>query len=258
MSIMNLGKYVSLLQRMQDAIDVSAGVKNVWNDSGDGGWQTSKPKNIEREQTLVLTAPETVTEGDGVMKTVNIASEIVHGNLNATALVGTTGMWFDGREHRTLSPNLEYIRNILISAIAAVSFKSHEDAESDKNKFLLCVSDLHENKCMSRGSSDGYTHLSSQMTIIDSFNFTHSITLDRLQITKHSTTQTHYVWRALMVKSDHELSIKQFDADRNAMYTPANCYIAMGDYKLAVFSRPFESVPTPPTQEIEYAYRKMT
>jgi hypothetical protein len=65
------------------------------------------------------------------------------------------------------------------------------------------------------------------------------------------------VWRAVLVKSEYELSIKQTDSSGRASYTPANEYIEIGDSKLGVFNRSFQDVPTPPDVEIEYAYRLM-
>lgn len=256
MSIMNLGKYTDILDAMQVAIKTESAEESSQGDVAESSWKSSRAgKKAGQLNGLLPTQPEVLSEGDGILRTVNIAMEVVHHNVNAFTLNASPDIWFDGKNYRTLAPNLQIVQNVLFKIIEML-----DPANSNfinRYKCLLATSDLNENKCMSRFNGDSFMHLSSQMSIIDNCSMVHAVTMDRLQVTKHSQAQTHYVWRAVLVRNEYELSIKQIDSSGRASYTPANEYIEIGDSKLGVFSRTFQEVPTPPDVEIEYAYRLM-
>lgn len=256
MSIMNLGKYMDILDAMQVAIKMESSEEAPQGDDSAGGWKSSRAaKKASQLSGLQATSPEVLSEGDGIMRTVNIATEIIHHNVNAHSLTGAHDIWFDGKSYRTLAPNLQVVQYVFSKVIEILD--PSDSGFAGRYKYLLATSDLNENKCMSRFNGDSFTHLSSQMSVVDNCSMAHAVTMDRLQVTKHSLAQTHYVWRAVLVRNEYELSIKQIDSSGRASYTPANEYIEIGDSKLGVFSRSFQDVPTPPDVEIEYAYRLM-
>jgi hypothetical protein len=246
MTILNLGKFVSTLSAMQSTLEVQSGTA-----SNKGGWQLPGTQNTPREVVRVdaLSALSVLTNGDGVLRTFDVAQEIIHEGLSSKALTGSHGLWFDGEVHRQLNPRMQLVSDVLIEAVQQIA----GDDKVNLENYLLHLNDLDANASMVRPQGQNFSYFASQMAIIDPKGNMHFLSMDRVK--NSAVSYLSYAWRAVAVE-DHEVSIQHDDRPRLLVrIEPATHYIKLGDKRIAMFSRKFNSLTSIRSGLAEYAYR---
>lgn len=253
MSILNLGKVVRTFNNMQTAIQAESGAKV------NNGWQAPRTQTLSaRTVPSNPTPPAILTEGDGVLKTVKIAQEIIHEGLAGHALTGATNLWFDGEVHRTFSANLSLVHDILTGAVKQIT----GNAAFNLDDYLLHVNDSDSNVTMHRPQGQNFSYFASQMAIIDPSGGAHFLSMDRVRT--NNASAIGYDWRALALDPKYELSIQHKEAGGLSSVEAATSYVKVGDIKIAIFSRQFSSLAKllssagrSSNSRVEYAYREV-
>lgn len=240
MTILNVGSFVNTL----DAMHLAIAAKNGAGD--EGGWQTSS--SVNRSSYVDAPMVSLLTSGDGVLKTYDLAQEIIHENLGGKALIGTSDLWFDGSRHRQMSTQMSLVRNILIDAINKLDQGHPIDA------YMVHVSDVDVNTVMNRPDGQCYSYFGSQMSIIDPIGGAHFLSMDRVR--NMSVSHLSYAWRAMAV-GEYEVCVQHPDASGQARIEPATHYIDAMGVRIAMFSRKFQDLVAVKPGLTTYAYRRI-
>jgi hypothetical protein len=240
MTILNFNKLVKTIASMQAAIQTN---------TGDSGWKSTRSQtNPKKVQSLTTVPPTVLSSGGGVLKTLELAHETIRGELAGHALTGATDLWHDGEVHRVLDANLALVHDVLATALNRIHKSNPVCNTAD---YLVHVNDVDVNSSLVRHDGQSFSHLGTQMAIISPNGKAHFLTMDRARC----SGITSYVWRALSVDEDHELSMRN-PSSVTQMVDPATDYIVVGDMKIAMFTRPFSSLANYNNDAIEYAYRQ--
>lgn len=245
MTMLNLGKFVTTLDTMNQAIELQSGTAGNRN-----AWQAPRTNNTPREvvRTDSLPALSILTNGDGTLKTYDIAQEIIHEGLSGKALTGNTNLWFDGEVHRPLNQKLNVVREVLVTAVKQIV----GDDKVNLENYLLHVNDLDANACMVRPQGQSFSYFASQLAIIDPKGSVHFLSMDRVK--SSSVSYLSYAWRAVAVE-DYEVSIQHDERNGTMRYEEATDYVKVGNVRIPMFSRKFGAIANLRGGMVEYAYR---
>lgn len=243
MTIINFGRFVNTLANMQKAMTVN---------TDSSGWQTSRNQStLKKSDTSKPQVPTVLSNGDGVLKTVDLAQEVMHDVLSNHALVGAKNVWFDGEVHRTLNANLALVHDILMYAVRQIQKNLQPTNLSD---YLIHVNDLDANASMVRHLDQNFSCLGSQMAIITPTGSAHFLSMDRVRV--GGPASTNYVWRAMWVGKEFEVCTQQSAFGGLSYVEPATDYVRVDDMKIAMFARPFSALAKNNDKPVEYAFRE--
>jgi flagellar hook protein FlgE len=241
MSIMNLGKFTQTLANMKIAAEAKGG----------NGWHLPHAQpGSQKTSAVVAMQPTILTSGDGVMRTVDLAQEVVYEALSGHALTGVNNLWFDGEVHRPINSNLTLVHDILLAAVKVISGSSSYNLTD----YLLHVNDVDANSSMARTRGQNFSYFASQMAVIDQSGNAHFLSMDRVR-SKVAALTTNYTWRALVIGDSHELSITHAAPNGLIDIEPATGYVQVSDLKIAIFTRRFSALAKQANSVTEYAYR---
>lgn len=248
MSLISLGNYLSTLKQLRLAQESVNGV--VTND----GW--SVPRTVKRivqsgddEQGVRKLRHD---GGSKILFSTQISDEII---IDASNTQGQNGLsngvfYTDGVGHH-LCAELETVHELLTMAWERI----REPKDHDLDRYLLHVNDMVYSNANTRPTSNNYSYLGSQLSIITPDGRVISFTMDRCLVNNGVGAATKFVWCALIIPQDTELAIVKHENARR-ISVQASGYIEQNNCRIAYFERTFQEYCNDRVMIHEYVHRK--
>lgn len=248
MSLISLGSYLSTLKQLRLAQE------SVFGTSTEDGW--SVPRTVKR---IVQSGNPDGTprrlRHDGGSKTLfstQISDEVITDASNTQGQNGLSdGVFYtDGVGHH-LCQELDTVHELLMLAWQ----KIRDPKDQDLNNYMLHVNDMVYSSANTRPTSNNYSYLGSQLSIITPDGRVISFTMDRCLVNNGVGASTKFVWCALVIPEDTELAIvKHIDARRVSIQ--ASGYIDQQNCRIAYFEKTFKEYCNDRVMIHEYVHRK--
>ena len=234
MSIISFVSYTDRLTAMREALATAK------QGQAGSGWNTARTMTPTKASVPAMPRNVRHAGGSKLIQTVELASEVSFetGSQQGGAIAMENGTWRDkqGMTH-ALNPDLENVHEILLKMMDVI----FQDKSSSQHleQYLIHVNDLELSAAMTRPTTNNYSHLGSQMSIITPQGLVYNLAMDRVRTGVGSSRK--YAWHAVLVPQSHEMGMMVATADQGVQPLEPTGHLKIGETAhLAYYRQAFD------------------